>query len=194
MIASADEQRRREAFERVRTALRVTPGSTMEVQTEYGDSVSLHRTTEGTAMFDTRTKLPVHADDRSLGLVGWLNNPEKMAEHQSLFHVDAASLRKRVIEDADLIKLAQTPLDQLFTLADQITNAEKNVAQVKDDRSEFAESTRERAEREDSVQQRLEEQRSGRKQADLFTYVALALMIIGIDVAGLVELPIGAGI
>lgn len=194
MIASADEQRRREAFERVATALRVTPGSTMEVHTEYGDSISLHRTTDGTAMFDTRTKLPVHADDRSLGLVGWLNNRQTMAENEALFHTDATSLRQRVTDDADLIHLAQTPLDQLFKLADQITTAERNLAQVTDDRNEFAESSREREEREASVQQRLEEQRTGRKQADLFTYGALGLMIAGIAVALLVAPLIGAGV
>lgn len=194
VIASNDAQRRRDAFGRVADGLAVTIGSTMEVETEYGDAVSVHRTTEGTAMFDTRTKLPIHADDRSLGLVGWLNDRQQMAAHRDLFHVTAATLRSRVQEDANLIHLAQTPLDQLFELADKITSSERTLAQVQDDRSEFSETQREREVRESRIQAQLEEQHLGRKKANLFTYGALALMIVGIAVAVLVALPIGAGV
>ena len=194
VIGSADSQRRREAFDRVASALTVTSGTTLEVHTEYGDAVSAHRTSEGTALFDTRTKLPVHAEDRSLGIVGWLNNAEQMKAQMPLFHVDANSLRNRVEEDADLIRLAQTPLDQLFELADEITTAETAVAQAQDERSDLSDSKRERDSREKDLQVELEEQRQKQKTVRLFTFAAMALVIAGVAAALLVALPVGLGI
>ena len=194
VISSADQARRRTAFERVAFALRATPGTTMEVRTEYGETISAHRTAESTALFDTRSKLPIHTDDRSLGIVGWLNNPQQMASEMHLFHVNADRLRGRVQQDADLIRLAQTPLDQLFDLASSITTAEKEVAKVRSERSNLSESKRERDSRERSIQAELDEQRSDQAKAQLFTYIALGIVILGILVALIGPLVVGAGI
>ncbi len=166
----------------------------MEVRTEYGDFISAHRTNESRAMFDTRTKLPVHEDDRSLGVVGWLNNPAQMSQSLSLFHATSDSLRRRVQTDVDLIRLAQTPLDQLFDLADKITTAEEALDEVADERSSLAESKKERDAEERRIQQELEQQRQEKKKAQTFLFGALALVILGAVVAFLVELPVGAGI
>lgn len=152
VISSADEEKRRVPFDRVADALRVAPGTTMEVRSDYGDTISAHRTSDSTTLFDTRSKLPVHTDDRSLGIVGWLNDADQMAAHANLFHLNAQSLRTRVRNDADLIRLAQTPLDQLFALAAKITTAEEALAKVRNERSELAEEKREREERERQLQ------------------------------------------
>ena len=159
MISSADEAKRRVPFDRVVQALQVSPGTTMEVRTDYGDTISAHRTNESNSLFDTRTKLPIHGDDRSLGMVGWLNDPTQMAAHKNLFHVSSQSLRTRVKDDADLIRLSQTRLDKLFELAAQITTAEEAVAQVRNERSELSESKREREERERRVHEELDAQK-----------------------------------
>lgn len=159
VISSIDEAKRRAPFDRVTKALQVTPGTTMEVRSDYGDAISAHRTTDSMSLFDTRSKLPVHSDDRSLGIVGWLNDPKQMAAHANLFHLNAQSLRTRVRDDADLIRLAQTPLDQLFELADKITTAEEALAKVRSERSELAEEKREREERE----RRLQEEHESKK-------------------------------
>ncbi len=193
LISSADEARRRAAFERVVAALRVAPGTALEVRTEYGDHISAHRTNEGTALFDTKTKLPVH-DDRSLGIVGWLNNGPKMQEEMNLFHVGPGHLRARVKEDADLIRLAQTPLDQLFDLANHITTAERAVAKVRSERSDLSDSKRERESREKSLNAELEAQREGSKKSQMLTFGALAVVIVGAAVALLVEPIVGAGV
>ena len=194
VISSADQARRRAAFDRVLAALSVAPGTALEVRTEYGESISAHRTNEGTALFDTKTKLPVHTDDRSLGIVGWLNNGPKMQEEMNLFHVSPEILRARVKEDADLIRLAQTPLDQLFDLANHITTAERAVAQVRSERSDLSESKRERETREQSLNAQLDAQREGSKKSQMLTFGALGVVVIGAIVAVLVNPIVGAGV
>ena len=194
VISSPDRVRRRQPFDRIAAALRVAPGSTIEVTTAYGDAVSAHRTSEGTALFDTRTKLPVHADDHSLGIVGWLNDPAQMNANIDLFHVDAQSLRNRVTTDADLIHLAQTPLDQLFSLADEITTAERLVEKVRDERTDLSQSKRERDVREETLAAQLDERDAGLNKAKLHNFGALALIALGV-LTGLVgQLPIGVGL
>lgn len=140
VICSADEQKRRAPFNRVAAALRVTPGTIMEVRSDYGDPVSAHRSAHSRALYDTRTKLPVHTDDHGLGIVACLNDPTQMGNYANLFHVNAETLRARATNDADLIRLAQTPLDQLFDLANKVTAAERALASVRDGRHKIAES------------------------------------------------------
>ncbi len=166
----------------------------MEVRSEYGETISAHRTSEGTAMFDTRSKLPVHSTDSSLGIVGWLNTPHQMQSHIDLFHVNADRLRSRVQQDAALIHLAQTPLDQLFDLADHITTAEVALAKVRDERSDLSESKREREVREQSLHAALEAQNEGEKKTQLATFGGIGLVVLGAIVAFLVALPVGIGL
>lgn len=194
VISSADVQKRRGAFDHVRTALEVTPGYTVEVRTEYGDAVSAHRTNDNSAMFDTKSKLPVHEDDRSLGVVGWLNNREQMQKHMGLFMATEQSLRSRAVQDADFIQLAQTRLDHLFALAAEITTAEDALADVKDERSELSEEKREREMRENALQEQFAQQSERQQRSQMFLYAALGLLLVGAAVAFLVALPIGAGI
>ncbi len=193
VISSADPARRRPVFDRISAALRVTPGSTLEVRSEYGETISAHRTNEGTALFDTRSKLPVHATDSSLGIVSWLNNPQQMQSHMPLFHVNAELLRARSQQDVDLIRLAQTPLDQLFGLADHITSAELALAKVRDQREDLSASKREREVREQSLNAELDAHSEGQRKVQMLTFGAIGLAVVGIIVALLVALPIGLG-
>ena len=194
LISSADAARRRAAFDRVVAALAVAPGTALEVRTEYGESISAHRTNEGTALFDTKTKLPVHADDRSLGVVGWLNNGPKMQQEMKIFHASPTSLRARVQEDADLIRLAQTRLDRLFDLADHITTAERAVAKVQSERSDLSESKRERESREQSLNAQLEAQQEGSKKSQMLIFGAVGAVVVGAALAILVNPIVGAGV
>ena len=194
VIASADQQRRREAFVRVANALRVVPGSTMEVRTEYGETVSAHRTAEDTALFDTRSKLPVHTTDSSLGIVASLNDPNQMRSYIELFHVGPESLKARVQQDAQLIHLAQTPLDQLFSLANDISTAEDALAKVQDDRSNLSESRRERESREQSLHEEMQANDEVKQKDSIYSAVAILFLIAGLAIAILVALPVGLGV
>lgn len=194
VISSADHVRRRSAFERVARALRVTPGTALEVRTEYGETITAHRSAQNMALFDTRTKLPVHTDDRSLGIVGWLNNPQQMQSNMDLFHVNTDQLRARVINDADLIRLAQTPLDQLFDLANHITTAEREVAKVRSDRSDLSESKRERETREQSLNAELDARQEGTKKSQMLLFGALGTVIVGVLLALVVHPFVGLGV
>lgn len=194
VISSADPAKRRGAFDRIVRALHVAPGSTLEVRTGYGETVSAHRTTEGTALFDTRSKLPIDSQDRSLGIVGWLNNPQQMQAHIGLFHVNAEQLQARAEQDAELIHLAQTPLDQLFALADHITTAEAALADVRVQRTDLSESKRERETREQTLHAELDARREEQKRGQFLTFGALGIAVIGVIAALLVSLPIGLGL
>lgn len=194
VISSADPAKRRSAFDRIVRALHVAPGSTLEVRTGYGETVSAHRTTEGTALFDTRSKLPIDSQDRSLGIVGWLNNPQQMQAHIGLFHVNAEQLQARAEQDAELIHLAQTPLDQLFALADHITTAEAALADVRVQRTDLSESKRERETREQTLHAELDARREEQKRGQFLTFGALGIAVIGVIAALLVSLPIGLGL
>ena len=111
-----------------------------------------------------------------------------------LFHVNADRLRSRVHEDAKLIQLAETPLDQLFDLADHITTAERTLAKVREERSDLSESKRERESREQSLHAELDAHDEDEKKSQLFTFGAIGLVILGAIVAFLVALPIGIGL
>ena len=166
----------------------------MEVRTEYGDTVSLHRTAENRTMFDTRSKLPVHEEDRGLGIVASLNDPTQMRDYIDLFHVGPAQLQARLQSDAHLIHLAQTPLDRLFALASEISTAEEALAKVQDERSELSESRRERETREQSLHDEIQANDKGKQKDWIFSAAALALVVAGIALAIIVALPIGIGV
>ena len=128
VISSSDVARRREAYERVLTALQGQPGSTVEARTEFGDHITATRPLQGgAALFDTNNQLPVRSEDRGLGIVAQLNYGQHMASHLELFHVTSDRLRARAETDVDFIQLAQTPLDQLFELAARITADERDL-------------------------------------------------------------------
>ena len=188
VISSADHVRRREAYERVLGALQAKPGSTIEVRTEYGDSITAKRGPQGgAALFDSSNNLPVSSDDRGLGIVGQLNYGHDMASHLELFHVTAARLQQRSQTDKDIIGIANAPLDQLFELASRITADEQSLNVTQDKRSTLSESMRERAEQEASITEQLEEQNSGKRKITVFALVAMVFVAIGVAVALLVN-------
>lgn len=193
VISSVDDVRRREAYEQILTALHAHPGTALEVRTEFGDRLTAVRKRDGsTSLFDTRTRLPMHTDDRSLGIVGQLNYPQDMAGHLALFHVTVDRLRARVNDDADLIQLAQTPLDQLFELAAKITNDEKALNETHDQRSDLSESIRERELREETLSQQLEENLEEEQKVRSFGIIAMFVVVLGIAAAVTTSMVIGA--
>ena len=192
VISSTDNVRRREAYERVLGALQAKPGSTIEVRTEYGDSITAKRGTQGgAALFDTSNNLPVRSEDRGLGIVGQLNYSQDMAAHLELFHITAERMHARAERDTDLIGVAQAPLDQLFALAAQITTDERSLNDTRSKRSSLSESIRVRESREESISQQLENHTEVKKKITVYAYAAMGVVVLGISAALLVNQAIG---
>ena len=195
VIASADHARRREAYERILGALQTKPGSTIEVRTEFGESITATRGTGGgAALFDTNSNIPIHGEDRGLGIVGQLNYGHDMATHLELFHMDADRLRARAHQDKDLIALAQAPLDQLFQLATRITADERNLSTTADKRNTLSDSIRERESKEESLSQKIEEHEDEKKKITVFALAAMVIVGLGVAAAFLVNPVIGLGL
>lgn len=196
VIASADAARRRAPYSRVHAALQAQPSTTLEVRTEYGDRVTAVRSGDGSsALFETTTKLPVHQEDRGLGIVGHLNAPQEMAKLLPLLHVTPASLRQRAVTDADLVTLARTPLDQLFDLASKISASEAVLTDAKSKRSDLSNSIREYEAEEESLAQRVDEHDEGQKKIQTVSIAAFAMVAAGVAVALVLNLPtVGAAI
>lgn len=193
VISSVDTGRRREAYERILGALSGHPGTQLDVRTEFGDHITASRTREGAAsLFDSRHKLPLHSDDRSLGLVGQLNYPQDMAGHLALFHVTTDRLRARVDRDADLIQLAQTPLDQLFELAAKITHDERELDKTQDQRNDLSETIQERETRELTLGQQIEEKFEEDKKVRWYGIVAMFAVVLGLAAAVTTNMVVGA--
>ncbi len=193
VISSTDSTRRRDAFEQILRAMSAHPGSTIEVHTEFGDNITAHRAADGsTSLFDTLNTFPVDSDDRSLGVVSQLNSPQDMATHLELFHVTADRLRARVDRDADVIRLAQTPLDQLLELAAKITADEKNLDKTHDRRSDLSNSMREREGMEESMDLQLEEKFEEQQKVRSFGIASLVIIVVGMTVAMTTSLMFGA--
>lgn len=195
VISSADKARRREAYDRILNALNAQPGSTIEVRTEFGDSITAQRGLQGSsALFYTKNNLSIASDERGLGIVGQLNYSHDMAGHLELFHVTADRLRARVTTDKDLISIAQAPLDQLFELADRITNDEAKLSVTSDRRSSLSETIRERESKEESLNTQIEDFFETRRKITVFAYAAMALVAAGIAAAFLVHPIAGLGL
>jgi hypothetical protein len=192
VISSNDDVRRREAYERVLGALQAKPGSTIEVRTEFGDSITAKRSAKGgAALFDTNNNLAVRSDDRGLGIVGQLNYGQDMATHLKLFHVTTEAMRQRAKDDADFINVAGTPLDQLFELAQRITTDEQAVNQANDRRSSLSDSIRQRETREETISQQLEVHTEERKKIAVYAYAAVGIVLLGVVAALMMNLAIG---
>ena len=195
VIASADPQRRLKPYRQVQAALHVAPATKLEVRTEYGDRVTVQRNAGGASgMYNTGTKLPVQASDSGLGLVSQLNAQQAMAQHLSLFHVTAERLRTRVHSDADLIALARTPLDQLFSLAGRITADEAQLTETRTRRSDLSQRIDEREEREQSLSAQVEETNEGHRKIHFLTLGLFAVIAAGVAAAVLVSTTIGMAI
>lgn len=193
VISSVDTGRRREAYERILGALSGHPGTGLDVRTEFGDHITATRTTEGAAsLFDSRHKLPLRSDDRGLGLVGQLNYPQDMAAHLALFHVTTDRLRARVDRDADLIQLAQTPLDQLFELAAKITHDERALNETQDQRNDLSETIQAREDREVYLGQQIEEKFEEEQKVWWYGIVAMFAVVLGIAAAVTTSMVLGA--
>ena len=194
VIASADAARRRQPFLQINAAIQVAPGTSLEVRSEYGDPITAQRRADGSAMFETNTKLPVHANSGNLGLVSQINDPQEMARLATLFYATPERLRTRVSTDKDLIALARTPLDQLFSLASRITADETALNESNSQHSDLSETIKEREIREQSISEQLDERSEDRKKIQIFTWISLAVVAAGIAAAVLVDPIIGGGI
>jgi len=195
VIASADPARRLKPYRQVHSAMQVAPATLLQVHTEYGDQVTAHRNADGTsALYETTSKLPVRGDDPGVGLVSQLNNQAEMTAHMSLFHVTADRLRARITADADLIALARTPLDQLFTLASKITADEAELTQTRTRRSDLSQRMDERAEREQSISEQLDVTNESNRKIQFLTLALFAVIAAGVAAAVLVSTTVGLGI
>jgi len=193
VISSTNAGRRRDAYERILGALHAHPGTAVEVRTEFGETVTAARTGEGvTSLFESKTKLPIRSEDRGLGIIAQLNRPQDMLEHVELFHVTVDRLRARVDRDADLIQLAQTPLDQLFDLAARITNDERDLSETQNRRSDLSESIRERETLEESLSQQIEESVEEEQRVRSFGIASMFLVVVGVAAAITTSLVLGA--
>ncbi len=192
VIASTDAARRRTVYNRIINALRTAPSTTIEVRTEYGDHITAQRNAQGgSALYDSNNKLPIRVEERSLGIVAQLNHPHEMASHMSLFHATSQSLRARAEADAELIRLARTPLNQLFDLAAKITADEAALNETQSRRSDLTDSIKERENREESISSLLEEQNEGERKVNVLTYASFGVVIGGIAAAVLGQMAIG---
>ena len=175
--------------------MHASPSTAVEVRTEYGDQITAQRGADGSAaLFETASKLPIRGDDPGVGLVSQLNTQNQMARHMTLFHVTADRLRQRVASDADLIALARTPLDQLFTLAGQITADEASLTQTRTRRSDLTQRMGERAEREQSITEQLDDTNDGLRKIHFLTLGLFVVIAAAIAVSVLVSTTIGLGI
>ena len=129
-----------------------------------------------------------------MGLVSQLNSQAEMAQHLPLFHVTAERLRARVTSDADLIALSRTPLDQLFTLASQITADEAALTQTRTRRSDLSQRMDEREEREQNITEQVNETNEGNRKIHFLTLALFAVIAAGLAVAVLVSSTIGLAI
>ena len=156
----------------------------VEVRTEYGDSVTAQRAAQGSsALYDTNTKMPIRSEERGLGIVSQLNHPQEMAAHMSLFHATPQELRNRAASDEELLRLARTPLNQLFDLASRITADEAALNETQSRRSDLTETIRERENREESISELLEESSEGARKVNYLTIASFALVVLGIVAA-----------
>jgi len=182
VISSDDDELRRAAFEKIFRALRGNEGSHLEVRTEYGDRfAALRPIGQDATIIDAERELPVDADKTGLGIVAQLNSPEEMAAHLRLFHVSTSALRDRVRSDSDMLALARTPIDQLWTLANNI-NTDRETLHITRDRSTNINAAAEvRQSREETVSDRIAvESENTRKFQAMFAGAGLvALMGIG---------------
>ncbi len=149
VISSTDEERRRGAFERIFRALRAKEGTHLEVRTEYGDRFAALRPKDQEAtLVDPARERPVDPTTNGLGIVGQLNSPEEMAVHLRLLHVSVSSLRDRVVTDREMLALARTPIDQLWTLANNIQTDRETLNMTRDRGTDISAAAEERESRE----------------------------------------------
>jgi len=175
--------------------LHVAQDTVIEVRTEFGDEITAQRGADGSfAMFNTKSKLPIHADDRGLGLASTLNSKADMDALMGLFNATPSQLRARVAADADLIALSRTPLDQLFDLASRITAGEVALNESRTRRSDLSETIREREEREQTLTKQQEVTSGGKRKINSLTLVSFGIVAIGIAAAVLVDPIIGIAI
>ena len=195
VIASADAARRLRPYRELFAALHVSPGTTIEVRTEYGDQVTAQRGAGGaSALYDTKSRSSREADDPSLGLVGHINSQQAMTAQLGLLHATSSRLRERVNSDADLISLARNPLDQLYALASKITADEAALSETRTRRSDLSEVIRDREIREQSISEQLETSSEGNRKIHFLTLALFAVVALGLAASILVSTTIGAAI
>ncbi len=159
VLASSDRERRRAPFDRVNAALRGERGSHLEVHTENRDPIIALRPQDGNAqLIDPDLEEPIGESELSrLGLVGQLNQAGPMVGLLRHLVVTADSLRQRTQTDAQIIHLAQTPIDRLWTVASEIQANLHTVSHTEAQGSDLNDTVRERETIEESFSDLLDE-------------------------------------
>lgn len=170
VIASPDQTLRRAAYERVYQGLKGIKGTHLEVRTDNRDGVIAIRPLEGSpSMIDAHNDVPISpVEQKRMGIVGQLNDAEAMAAHLRLLHVTPDSLRRRAISDADMINLAQTPLDQLWTIANAIQSDQEIVHHTEAQGDTLSAAAAERDAAEDKISGILDRKADNDKLNQLF--------------------------
>ena len=170
VVSSSDRERRRAPFERIDRALRGERGAHLEVRTENRDPVLALRPVEGEVqLIDPELEEPL--DEGQLaraGIVSQLNSAGPMAGHLRLLYVSTEALLRRAETDDALIRLAQTPVDQLWTVASEIQANRETVNHTEVQGSDLHESVRERESIEETFSDILEEKEEHARRNRLF--------------------------
>jgi len=146
VLSSTDRKRRRAPFDRVSRALLGDRGSHLELRTENDDPVVALRPADGEAqLINPELEDPLTAEELARsGVVAQLNSAAPMVTLMKLLSVSTSALRQRAYDDEDLIKLAQTPLDQLWTVAQEIQANREAVSHTEMQGTDLHEAVRER--------------------------------------------------
>ncbi|NNC79506.1 MAG: hypothetical protein HKN94_05065 [Acidimicrobiales bacterium] len=193
VIASPNTERRLTVYGQVLSALQVKRGSHIEVRTETGDHLVALRSDDGeTSLIDPTHDLPVAPEVESrLGLISQLNDPIEMNRHIELWHVTVEGLRARAEADNDMINLAQSPLDQLWAIANQIQDNRDTLSHAENEGSSITEQAQERASKEaevDEVFAAVDEAEDMNKRFLLGAGVLLALAAVSLALLGTIGL------
>ena len=180
VLSSTDRERRRAPFERVDRALRGERGSHLEVRTENHDPIVALRPAEGDLQFiDPELEEELSSEELARsGVVAQLNSAAPMVTLMKLLSVSTTSLRRRAEDDEDLIRLAQTPLDQLWTVANEIQANRETVIHTEMQGSDLHDAVRERESIEESFIDILDKKETNARRNRLFYLgagVALAI-------------------
>ncbi len=202
VICSVDDRRRREAYERIVRALRVQPGTQVEIRSDYGDNVLAMRPHgQQPLLLDAQTQVPVHAEQRGLGIIAQVNDPGAMANHLEMLHVTPLSLQHRAHADSAQIDLAQRPLDQLWNLAGQLQSDRDRIRSALSKNDVLDAAARERESEEENVAELLAVRRETEQRAKTLFIGAAGLAVLGVIslvfvhmLLGLLMILAGAGV
>jgi hypothetical protein len=184
VIASPDHQRRLEAYGRITAAMHGTSGSHLEVKTETGEAVvALRSADQAPSLIDPLRQQAFHPDEQvRLGIAGQLNDSTAMERHMNVLHASKARLAQRAISDQHLIALAQTPIDQLWAIANSIQTDRETLEMTEEQETEFSAAAAERATREAEVSEVLAQKADTDRKHLVFSAAAGATLLLALYV------------